>query len=269
MNIKTQFGTSYIIFKSLVIAGAVFLTLVFSSTLSSYVNRADAEENSSAIEKVQDIAWNEHRTLLFVLNKNDTVSVYDAKADQFIVSQKPLNVLSMRVIEISQDGAFVAISAYPDGRDMLVSIFKLGDIINENTPTPTEEYAIASASTGFTSQQFSKDGRFFFTTRGVGAIYVLKTEEKDLRKITLGENDIPRDITEMNGGRIAVINEGSNDMVIVDFNAGKVLKRIKVGTMPRKVLYNAVTGRLFVSHLGSGDVYVIDGKTLARVAVLK
>lgn len=265
---RTQLGVSNAMFKPLTLALAFTLALVFSLTLPPLVHRAAAFETSSAITKVKDFAWNENRSRIFVLNDNDTISVYDAKTNQFVVSQKSLNIKNAVAIDISPDGVFVAVNSYPSyGEDMRVSVYKSEEAMHDDLFTPSVAYMIPKSVASITVKKFSKDGKSFFITRGKGLFYVLGTEKIDLRRIEMNENDIVRDAAEMDGGRIAVISE--NDAIIIDRNLGKVLKHINVGTAPRKILYNDVTKRLYVTHLGSDDVYIIDGKTLSLVAIRK
>src|SRR3989344_2911259 len=252
-----------------VIVLSVVFMLALSLAIVLIAHSVGAAEEVSATENILDIEWNENSAHLLVLNRNNTLSVYDAKTARFIVSQKPLNLQGVSVIRESDDGIFTAVASYPDGKSLVVSIFKSENLINAKEPVAIAEYRLEGKATGLTRIHFSKDGKFVFVNRGAVAIHVLKTEETNARKIILGENETPRDVAEMYGERIAIINERTDNVVIVDFSAGKVLKRLPVGAGPRKILYNDVTKRLYVSHLGSDDVHVIDGKTFARIAVLK
>ncbi|MEK7118507.1 MAG: YncE family protein [Patescibacteria group bacterium] len=254
-------------FKPLTIALAFTLSLVFSFTLPLTVHRVDADETSSAITKVKDFALDENRSRLFVLNDNDTISAYDAKTNQLVVSQKSLNIKNVGAMDISPDGVFVAFNSYPSGGDMKVAIYKSEEILRDDILSPSVAYMVPKSIVSLTVKKFSKDGKSFFVARGKGMFYVLDTEKIELRRVEMNENDIVKDIAEMDGERIAVIS--GDDVIVIDRNAGKALERVGVGASPRKILYNDVTKRLYVSHLGRDDVYVIDGKTLSRVAILE
>jgi YVTN family beta-propeller protein len=63
--------------------------------------------------------------------------------------------------------------------------------------------------------------------------------------------------------RVLVTNWCSGDLVILDADSGKMLKRVPLGRMPRGIAVDEKTGTIYVAVMGSSDIAVVNGGTYA------
>ncbi|MGB4803984.1 MAG: YncE family protein, partial [Anaerolineae bacterium] len=64
-----------------------------------------------------------------------------------------------------------------------------------------------------------------------------------------------------------VTSRNSNQVLMLDAQTGAVLKQAAVGVLPWGVAVNPSNNRLYVANFTSGDLYVLDATTLARITI--
>lgn len=211
------------------------------------------------IERAVSMAMDESRSNIFVLNRDHTISVYDSSSDRFVVSRKSIPNLDQKNpfrLIISPDGSFIAFFSAPRSLSLEISIFKIGDVLNNDSPDPTATYVLPPFISGAGQAKFSDDGKSLFVIHGENSLYFLATESYRLELLTVGDTPLAMDFD--NSGKLLVLNEKSKDLSVVDVSKRKVVAAIKLGLNPKNIIFNSVTNRAYISHVDTDEVYVVD-----------
>ena len=247
-----------------VIFVALSLTLVDTQAVFAAANSGD----DKPIERAKWMVFDETRSTMFILNNDDTLSAYDAANNTFTLSRKSFpGVKNAYSILTSPDGAFIAFSSIA-GYSNQIYIFELDDVINSQLPVSRAGYILPVPTEGKIISKFSPDGKTLIVSDGIGNILFLDTEKPRQEKMSIdGSAPVKMELDKY--GRLLVLKEVSGDLDIIDIFGNKVLATISVGSNSKDVLFNEVTDKIYVSHAGFNDVYVIDAQTLTVVEKIK
>ena len=228
--------------------------MLLSLAVSYNRTRADS---TLPVEHITRIAIDDTRGVAFVMNRDKTLSAYDFSKKEFVLSRVMLPGLELQdsaTIIISPEGSFIAIlSASYSYRG--VTIFKISDLLAHKPLAPTAFYTFATKKNGNVNATFSQDGKtIFFVYADTFAF--LSAEESKKQEITL--NGILSRVVSIDSDQVMSINQSDNTIVVFDVAHQSTLRVIRVGSTPKEIIYNEVTKKAYVSHIGSNDVYVID-----------
>lgn len=233
------------------------------------VPRARAAD-SAPIEKAKAMAVDDTRSTIFVLNNDKTISAYDLAKKEFVISRLLLPGLALQnpsLILVSPGGAFLAIIS-TSNRYRQILVFRVTDIIEHQPLNPTAVYTFPHKVSGTQVAAFSPDGQTLFLAYG-NTLSFLSTEKSKKVELTIGGGDLTR-IAPIGLKQVAVVNKNKDAVLVVNVARQNVTYTIPVGLVPQEILYNEFTKKLYISHTGSDDVYVIDpqsGKVVATVSV--
>lgn len=250
------------------LAGFIIIFAVLAFGDVSVVFGATGSENDNPIERAKWMAFDETRSSVFVLNDDDTLSAFDVANNTFTFSRKPLpGIKNAYSTLVSQDGTFIAFFSNV-GLLEQISIFRLGDVIDNQAPIPTVSYAFSSPAEGKILSKFAPDNTTLIVSDGAGNILFLDLEKPKQEKMSIaGSAPVKMEFDKY--GRLLVLKEGSGGFDAVDISGKKVLATIQVGSNPKNVLFNEATDKIYISHVGSEDVYVIDAQKLEVVEKIK
>ena len=249
-----------------VISFAIFLFVFgFSAHLKAYASELVRE--SPPIEMAKTMIIDETRSTVFILNFDGTLSAYNFTDDKFTISRRKLgNVGNPESILISQDGLKLAFfSLNRSGR--LVSIFKLSDIFAADSFLPTATYSFPRLTEGSYFGHFSANSKELYITYGENNLFILDTEKNSQDSILVGDNPIR--IVSDKSGNIFTLNAKSENLSKIDISKEIVTATIKVGSNPKEILFNDVTKQIYISHVGSDDVYVVNATTGKIVKIIQ
>lgn len=255
-------------FAGLIIIFVALVLMAIDTQAIFAISNSGEDTPVVPIERAKWMAFDETRSAMFVLNRDDTVSIFDVASGTFTLSRKPLvGVNNAYSFTTSQNGAFMAFSSV-DRQLHQTSIFRVEDVINNQSPTPTARYALPVPAKGWPLSEFSPDSNIMVVSDGQGNIFFLDTEKTAQEKMSI-DGSVPIKMAFDKYGRLLVLKEGSVNLDIIDISEKKVLATIQLGSMPKDVLYNSATDKMYVSHIGSEDVYVIDAQKLEVVGKIK
>jgi len=258
MNIR-KFAGLIIIFVALVLV-PVDIPAVFAA-----VNLG----NDKPIEMAKWMTFDETRSTMFVLNQDDTVSAFDVVNNTFILSRKALpGIKGVFTVLTSPDGSFIDFYSAAGLSSVQISIFRLDDVINSQAPSPTAVYTLPVLTEGRTMSKFSPDSQTLVVSGQAGNILLLDPGKTGQGKIPI-DGSAPVKMEFDKYGRLLVLKEVSGDLDIIDIVGKKVLTTIRVGANSKDVLFNEVTDKIYVTHTGFDDVYVIDAQSLTIVEKIK
>ncbi|MDP2630974.1 MAG: YncE family protein, partial [Candidatus Uhrbacteria bacterium] len=227
---------------------------------------ADTDPENVPIDNAKKMILDEKRSIMFIINQDSTVSAYDLIGKTFILSKKSLpNIKDVYSASISPDGSSIALfssARYSVG----ISIFTLDNIIGNQASAPVANYGIPTAGSQVFGK-FSADSKTLIVASG-NTIFFLGVEKIGQETMAVS-GGVPTEMEIDKYGRLLVLKEKSADLDVISVAEKKVLATIPLGSIPKKVLYNGTTDRLYVSHIGSEDIYVIDAQKMEVVEKIK
>src|SRR3990167_63637 len=256
-------------FRRFIMPVVIFVVFVLTLVNTQAVFAVANSEDEKPIERAKWMTFDETRSTMFVLNQDDTISAFDVANNTFTLLRKALpGIEGVYTISTSPDGAFIDFYSAAGPSSVQISIFKLDDVINSQSPSPTARYILPVPSRGRVFSIFSPDGKTKIASDGIGNILFLDTGQSSQEKMSIAGN-VPVKMELDKYGRLLILKEGSEDLDIVDIPGRKVLTTIQLGSIPKDALYNSVTDKIYVSHIGSEDIYVIDAQKMEVVEKIR
>ena len=244
----------------LCLAGSAF----FATAVVPFVLNA---QTASPIERARAIALDESRSVVFVINEDNTISAFSQNENRFLIARKVIPLPgSLRSLLISPDGARIALFHYDPSGSARISVFNASEILSADSPRPALSYLLEEITAGRVNGRFSADGKKIFVAYGENLLYMLDTLE--LKRESFGVGGIPSDIVFDKAGNVLVLSEKSETLNIFD-PLKRTVQSVRLGENPKRLIYNPVSDLAFVSHVGSDDVYAIDTKTRTVVRKVK
>lgn len=227
-----------------------------------------ATEADMPIKEARQTAFDETRSTMFIVNADSTLSAYDFVKKIFIFSRKKIpGIQNMRGMVISPKGSFIGLVSQVDAF-LDIKIFNIDDVIHGNELTPIATYLIETETEGIAVERFSEDEKLFFVTVGKNSLFILKTKEEAAKnnvfrsgekyheRITVGDIPVVMDMDSF--GHLLILSQKSEEINIVDVSQKAIVAKVRVGSFPKNFIFNPVTKKIYVSHIGSDDIYVID-----------
>lgn len=216
------------------------------------------------IEKIRDISFDQDRSIAYILNGDDTISAYNFVKKEFLFSRIPLlGAANPKQILVSSDGSIVALLQNPNGKEFSVTIYNVSSNEEKDILVPGPSYRLDGALTqGKVNMFFPPEGNTLFVGYGENSLHIFSTNTSRQETVAVGQ--FPTAIDIDSAGMVLVINEKSENLSIVDPFKKIVRATVQLGSSPQKILFNKVTNKAYISHVGSDDIYVVDTK-LAKV----
>lgn len=252
-------------YKIRLISGAAIVATIFAG------NFLWAKTGSAPpVAQIKDISLSRDQSVAYILNGDGTVSAYDLSKENFIFSRISLvGAINPRRILVDPENSALALVDSVGAKDLRISIYRI-----ELTGEGKERLSLgpsyllgAPTAQGALSMVFSQDGKTLFAGFGMDALHILSSDKQEQAQIVVGE--LPRAIATDSAGMVLVANEKSGSLSIVDPLRKALRATVKLGSSPREILFNTVTNRAYVAHVGSDDVYVVDTAAARVVRVIK
>lgn len=260
--------------SSVVLFAVLALALVDTPAVSAAV-----DSETTSIERAKSMVFDEGRSVMFVLNQDDTLSVYDFINKQFVFSRKLFSGVRnsnarLYSIAISPDGSKVAFFSSvarptPSRQSFIikVSLFRVEDILSNPSPVPTAVYTFSDPIEGQILNRFSEDGKILFVADGAGSILFLDTEKPRQESLAIAGGVLRMELDKY--GRLLILKAGFDNLDVVDVTGKKVLVTIRLSPQPRNILFNAVTDKIYVTHKEGTGISVIDAEKLTVVRTVE
>lgn len=243
------------------------ITAVIILFTVSFLQIAFADQNKPPIEGAKSMSFDETNLRMFVINNDDSFSVYDFSKNEFSVSRKSLpGIVNIRTIIASPNGSSIAIFSFLE-RSAMVSIFKSSELFGNALPQKAYSYTLPPLLVGQVSGNYSDDSKTLMVAYGENSLFLLGTEHPQQDVIRVGQ--IPTRVVQDDAGRILVTNLGSQELSIVDQINKKVTARVQLGSNPREILFNKITKNTYITDIGSDDVYVINTATAKLIKKIR
>lgn len=236
-------------------------------------------EEVSPIELAKAMALDERHGRIFILNGDDTLSLYSFSDGKFVFTRKKLpGIQNFSNINMSPDGSFIS-TMYVDRFFGRLALFKTEEVLANGPIAPFQTYLFEAEPSGvFFSQFFAREEGKVFLAHGADSVYIFSTEKPRAELFRKGDSVPERvgvggnpSVMQSDGeGHLLVLNQGTEDVAVIDISTKRLLRRIKVGALPRDLLFNEITRYAYISHIGSDEVYVInprDGRVVGKIPV--
>lgn len=242
-----------------------FGAFLFAFGFSAYFN-VNAEDKPP-LEMVKSMAIDDTRDTVFALNFDGTISGYNFIDGKFTFARKKLNNAgNPESILISKDGIKLAVFSL-SGLQRIVSVFNVNDILLSNSFSPTATYFFPLLTKGRYSGEFSENSKEMYVSYGDNKLFILDTGKNSQNFVFVG--DTPTRIALDASGNIFVLNAKSETISKIDMSKKIVVATTKIGSNPKEILFNDITNQIYVSHIGSDDVYVINPETGKVIKIIQ
>ncbi|PIT91305.1 hypothetical protein COU17_00740 [Candidatus Kaiserbacteria bacterium CG10_big_fil_rev_8_21_14_0_10_49_17] len=225
-------------------------------------------QDALSIPGAQDIAVSTDGTLLYILNKDGTVSGYNIREDSFVFKGEKIPELRgvpYQILLSSTGDRIVVLEYDPDNRmfRLSVAVYNAGTKSLEGGPAYTFNGRLESGRLSFA---FSPDGTTLYMGYGADSLFRLSLTEQQQAQLRIGA--LPTALAVTADHTVVSVNEGAGTVSIVPDDTSAGIKEVAVGLSPTDILLNNVTGYAYISHTGSDDVYVIDPNTGSVVSIV-
>ncbi len=215
--------------------------------------------NDDRVFAVYGVAVDDAKDTVWVTNTRDaTVSVYK-QSDLSLVKQFDSGLVAHSrdvVVDSKRGKAYVSASGAP-----VIAVFdtnKLEFIKNIDLKSNQRFQKFTPGSL----ELDSKSGKLFTPSMQNPEAAIINIENDSVEKVI----DLPAGVRSAIGiaydgttGKLFVVSQGSDNLVIVDTETGKVLKDVLVGGSPLNVAYEPVGKLVYITNRTSGTLTVVDG----------
>lgn len=248
MDYKKAFFIFFIAFASV---------FVFSGAFK--VNAKEFTSSVLPIEKAKSMAIDSARSIIFILNFDGTISAYNLLENRFVFTRKKLSGIEKSSSTlVSKDGSKLAVF-YGDRLGGNVSIFNLNDILTADKYLSVANYSFPKLTSGVFFGEFSENSKDLYVAYGENNFFILSAEKNFKSPVAIVGIPIRIDFDKL--GNLFVLNAKSETVSKIDVKKKAVMATIKTGANPKDLLFNSFTNQVYVSHIGSDDVYVLNAMT--------
>lgn len=220
--------------------------IAFVLLFSSHHTYAAENNGTSPVFRPQFFSLGEKDNRLFILNGDNTVSIFDESKQEFVATRKPIKTDSnFSGIYSSQSGQYFAVFTPKYPKSTSVAIFKTEDFSGEDNPTPQFVYSLGW---GMNQALFSPDEKeLIVATSFDHSMSMLGVENNSQDKISFP--GLPTSLTlDQKGERAFVISSNPNQVSAVDLKEKKITKTVDTEASPFDVVFDDERSMLFVSN---------------------
>lgn len=241
------------------------IVLVFLFVFSVFVNYSNAQA-LDPVTQVKSIAVSNDGGSIFILNGNDTISVYNLNEKRFEIIQYSPPLLDRRTsnILLSPSGDHLVSIFREHPTSIFFNLYRTEDILASRTEKEPYRFSILKdrSRRGRVLSVFSQDSEKFYiantTNGGISVLDITKNVRE--RIIKVGGIIVSIEIDDSDKF-LFILTRNPNNLHILDTATNSIIGTFKVGSVPSNILYNDVLDRVFVSNMGSDTVSIIDIKS--------
>jgi DNA-binding beta-propeller fold protein YncE len=213
-----------------------------------------AQAQAVPIEDISYFAVGQNDSRLFVLNGDNSVSIFDTAKGVFLATRKKVaDTLPTGIFASPSGNYFVTISSHQKENYANVSVYKTEDFLREDVPPAKLIYSLESW--GIFNAVFSPDEKKFIIASSFGkAVWFLDMDVYQSEKLPLNSSPI-RLVVNNKGDKIFVLGQSlpalPSSFMIIDVGAKKILATKELDVAPFALTYDDLSDTLFVSNASS------------------
>jgi len=248
------------------------LFLVGALTFSFFIPDSLAESDSP-VSRIKQIAAAEKSGNIFILNGDNSVTVYDVEKKEFFVSSSKAVPRQTDFLVASPSGEYFAGVAMNEF-NLQVYVYNTKSYLSspEGALTADSFYNFSRKGRGSRALGlFSPNEKVFYLADSLaGKVFVADLAQKKISEINIGGTVAALE-SDSSGKLLFALTHNPDQLVVVNGPTRSIVNKYDVGAMADNILYNQTLNRVYVSERGIDRVSIIDlaSKKVRRLPIGK
>ena len=252
-----------------------YLSLLFLAgalTFSFFIQDSLAESDSP-VSRIKQIVAAEESGNIFILNGDNSVTVYDIEKKEFFVSPGKTAPRQTDFLVASPSGEYFAgVTINEVNLQVYVYNTKSYLLSPDGALNADSFYSFPRKGRGSRAWGlFSPDEKVFYLADSLaGKVFATDLEQKKFSEINIG-GIVAALESDSSGKLLFVLTHSPDQLVVVNVSTRSIVNKYEMGSMAAEVLYNQTLNRVYVSERGSDRVSAVDlnSKKVRRVSIGK